>query len=274
MGGLERLADGILVINLDERPDRWRAVMAELAPHVDTGRLQRLPAVKGTALEGFGKPPLFRGRGRDKTWAGRAGCALSHREAIAFAKRQGWRSVLILEDDIQLAEDFTQVCDSLAESLVRNPWDICYLGFTDPVGPFREIADLYPEHKLYSIYGCNTTHAYLVRDTAYVSLLKQMPDRGSIWIWLTRNRAIDRWYARRLSRLFRVLAVSPSIIQQKQGVSDITGRNQEYCHITAVPADAVTMLPHRLARGLRRLGFTASNVYDSLRGRVKQSRGF
>jgi glycosyl transferase, family 25 len=269
-----RLADGVLVINLDERPDRWRDALKELAPYLDIWQPHRLPAIKGVALNGFGRPPLFRGRRRDKTWAGRAGCVLSHRQAIAHAAGMGWRSVLILEDDIHLGEDFAQVSEKLAEVLEFQSWDICYLGFTDPVGPFLSLSDLGLGHRLYRVYGCSTTHAYLVRDSAYASLLRRLPDDDDIWFWLTRNRALDRWYRRTLSRYFRVLAISPSIVYQKQGVSDITGRNQEYGHIAAVPANALSILPFDAARLLRSRGFSILNAYDRARGSFKRWNGF
>jgi hypothetical protein len=241
---------------------------------MDTGMLRRIPAVKGIQLDGFGRPPLFKGRARDTTWAGRAGCVLSHREAIAYAASQGWRSVLIFEDDIRLADGFGKISGILPEILAHEAWDICYLGYSDPVGPFREVAKLGLSHSLYEIYGCNTTHAYLVRNTAYDALLEQLPTRDTIWAWLAGNRAIDRWYMRSFSSGRRILAVSPSIVDQKQGASDITGRNQEFAHVTEVSRENVTRLPYGLARGLRRFRFMLANAYDALRGHIKRARGF
>jgi GR25 family glycosyltransferase involved in LPS biosynthesis len=274
MEKLEQLVDGILAINLDDRPDRWQAFLEEVAPHFDASHIRRLSAVKGIGLDGFGQPPFFRGRHRDKTWAGRAGCALSHREAIAHAAQMGWRSVLILEDDIQFTDRFATIEADLTKALDQQPWDICYLGFTDPIGPFRKVADLAPTHSLYRIYGCNTCHAYLIRDTAYDWLLKQLPTRENIWDWLTRYRAIDRWYARRLTRQFKVLAASPSLINQRPGISDITGRDLASGHITEVLPGISSAMPFGIASGLRRLAFGVSGRYDALRGFIKRRKGF
>lgn len=269
------LAEGILVINLDDRPDRWQSLLREAGRHIDEPRLERLSAIRGTALPGYGHPPLFRGRRRDRTWAGRAGCALSHREAIALAARRGWRSVLILEDDVAFAADFDAQAARLASTLREVRWDICYLGFTDPISPFRQLSALCPPGALYELYGCNTTHAYIVRDTAYARLLELLPTRETIWSWLTRNRAIDRWYARTLSRHFNVVAVSPSIINQDDSVSDITGRAKDNAYQTAIPAPHTgTGLPYALMRLLRRLHFSLAGSYDALRGQIKRLRGF
>ena len=269
------LAEGILVINLDDRPDRWQSLLREAGRHIDETRLERLSAIRGTNLQGYGRLPLFRGRRRDRTWAGRAGCALSHREAIALAARRGWRSVLILEDDVTFATDFDAHAARLASALRDVRWDICYLGFTDPIGPFRQLSALAPPSALYQLYGCNTTHAYIVRDTAYAKLLELVPTEETIWHWLTRNRAIDRWYARTLSRHFNVVAVSPSIINQDDGVSDITGRANDNDYQTAIQAShTATGLPYEFARLLRRLRFFLSGSYDALRGQIKRLRGF
>ncbi len=269
------LAEGILVINLDDRPDRWQSLLREAGRHIDETRLERLSAIRGTTLPGYGCPPLFRGRRRDRTWAGRAGCALSHREAIALAARRGWRSVLILEDDVTFTTDFDAHAARLASALRDVRWDICYLGFTDPIGPFRQLSTLAPPSALYQLYGCNTTHAYIVRDTAYAKLLALLPTRETIWPWLTRNRAIDRWYARTLSRHFNVVAVSPSIINQDDSVSDITGRANDNDYQTAIQSSRTAIgLPYEFARILRRLRFSLSRSSDALRGQIKRLRGF
>lgn len=269
-----QLADGILVINLDDRRDRWDALLAEAGKHIGQSSLQRLPAIRGTTVEGYGKPPFFRGRQRDRTWAGRAGCALSHRAAISLAAEKKWRSVLILEDDILFASDFREQAERLAAILDKIHWDVCYLGFTDPIGPFREVASLDESHSLQQLFGCNAAHAYLVRESAYQKLLAALPTQANIWTWLTRNRAIDRWYARTLSQQFTVLAVTPSLINQYDSLSDITGRRYEHQHLTAIPSARTTRLPYGLARTLRRLHFGVSGAYDALRGWSKRRRGF
>ena len=269
------LAEGILVINLDDRPDRWQSLLREAGRHIDERHLERLSAIRGTTLNGYGRPPLFQGRQRDRTWAGRAGCALSHREAIALAARRRWKSVLILEDDVTFTADYDGQAARLASALRNVHWDICYLGFTDPIGPFRQLGALSPPGALYQLYGCNTTHAYIVSEAAYAKLLELLPTHETIWPWLTRNRAIDRWYARTLSRHFTVVAVSPSIINQDGSVSDITGRVSEENHQTAIPSrHQSTGLPYALARLIRRLRFSLSGSYDALRGQIKRLRGF
>ena len=274
MSAAPPIADGILVINLDERTDRWSDFIAQAAQRLAPLTPTRLSAVKGVTLDGFGQAPYFRGRKRDKTWAGRAGCALSHRAAIQEAARNRWKSVLILEDDIQLEPDFDDLLEPLEKVLSKSQWDICYLGYTDPIGPFREHARLSEHHKLYQIYGCNAAHAYLINQSAYPFLLSQLPTEDRIWKWLTRNRAIDRWYARTLSRTMTVLAVSKSIVNQKNDVSDITGRTYEKQHVTAIQSQVGRPPYYAIARLTRRLRFWMEGLYDAARGWIKRLRGF
>ncbi len=267
--------DGVLVVNLDSRPDRWQHVQAHTAGVIPAAKLHRLPATPGAALPGFGTTPWFRGRRRDRTWAGRAGCTLSHRAAISHARRHGWRTVLILEDDIELGPALAAVLAGLPEALRAGHWDVCYLGFTDPVPPYRQIAELPAGHRLCAVSGCSTTHAYLLRDSTYDLLLKKLPAVRDVWPWISRHRAIDRWYYRNLSRYFDVCAVSPALIDQQGGFSDITQREHEKVHTTRVPAARCGgPLGFRLRSGLRWLQYRLAEPRDWLRGRIKRMRGF
>lgn len=268
------LIDGVLVVNLDNRPDRWQDAQARTAGFIPAHKLHRLSATLGVDLPGFGLPPWFRGGKRDKTWAGRAGCTLSHRAAIAHAKSHHWRTVLILEDDIELKPALAEVLAGLPAVLQTSDWDVCYLGFTDPVSPYRRLAHLPAKHRLCAIYGCSTTHAYLLRDTTYDTLLARLPEAANIWSWISRHRAIDRWYYRNLGRYFSVCAVSPAVINQQDGFSDITQRLHENAHTTRVSGAKHNALVFHLLSRLRWLQYRLAEPRDWLRGRIKQARGF
>lgn len=268
------MIDGVLVVNLDSRPDRWQEMRTLAAGLIPAAKLTRLPATAGVALPGYGQEPWFRGRMRDKTWAGRAGCTLSHRAAIAHAKQQGWRTLLILEDDIELSPALPAVLAVLPGALAGHDWDVCYLGYTDPVPPYRTLSELAEGHTLCRVSGCSTTHAYLLRDTTFDWLLARLPQEADIWRWTSRHRAIDRWYYRNLARRFVVTAVSPAIIHQQGGFSDITQRPHEKVHTTQVPSSRRGPLGFALFGALRWLGFRLAEPRDWLRGKIKQTRGF
>ncbi len=220
----------MLVINLDHRIERWEQLRAESEGIVPLEKLHRVSAVLGSKIPGFGKAPWFRGGNRANTWAARGGCVLAHRRALEMARRAGWERILILEDDATFDGEFSSHLDSLEAALFKSKldWDICYLGFTEPQGPFDTLARLSESRQLARIYGCKCTHAYMVNAKLRDWLLDQLPDESTIWSWLSVNRAIDRWYLTTLGKRFQVVAVSPSIILQKDDFSDIVGRVTHY----------------------------------------------
>jgi glycosyl transferase family 25 len=270
------LIDGVLVINLAQRTDRWAAFQAATCDIIPPEKLQRLPARWGRDIPGFGQRPWFRGGKRDATWAGRAGCLLSHRQALLKAREANWQTVLILEDDVTFAPDFSTLTDLLAAGLKEHDWQVCYLGFTDPWAPSRKLAALGEPHALYQVHGCNTAHAYLVRETARDWILHQLPDEANVWTWLATHRAVDRWYQRQLGLHFPVTCVSPSVVNQVAGLSDIVAQPAHYAaddgHVRAVrsaAAGAAYYLRHALRRSSIQLGL----VGDILRGQAKRING-
>ena len=276
-----RLADGVLIINLDHRPERLKrfAELAESAPYLHGW--QRIAAVNGVDLPGYGKTPWFRNRQRDKCWAGRAGCILSHRKALLHARDAGWERVLILEDDVRFAADFSAGIDTLRTCL-RAPgleWGVCYLGFIRSLGPCLRVADLWGNRALFRVFGCYTTHAYLVKRETYQWILDRLPDERSVWTWVARHRAIDRWYARHLSERFNVLAVAPGLCGQASDFSDIGQReagDERAEGFYAGFSEAMLARNEGLfaaRRMLRHLGVAMEGGIDALRAARKRLRG-
>ena len=280
MNSFWQTIDAVIVINLDHRSDRWQDFKTRYAHQIPSDKLHRISGVWGQEIAGFGERPWFRGRNRDKVWAGKAGCTLSHQRALRFAQSSGWSNVLILEDDIAITTSFPNVVESLQQALKNHAdgWDICYLGYTDPWPPFRKIDNLSANHFLGQIYGCNCGHAYLLKPKVRDWILTQMPDSKMIWSWLAQYRIQDRWYRRQLGRRFRVVAVSPCIIEQGVGVSDITGNAAAY-YMNNEFVIELPDCPKYVPFFDLRLKVTAAKSmfldgYDWIRGRVKRIRGF
>lgn len=272
-----QMIDGVFVINLDSRPDRWTQFQAAARDIIPSEKLHRLPARLGREINGFGQRPWFRGGKRDRTWAARAGVTQSHRQALLKAQQAGWKTVLILEDDVAFAPEFSALTDSLATALKDCEWQVCYLGFTDPWWPRRKETDLSPSHALYRVQGCNTAHAYLVREPAQNWIFSKLPDEAKVWAWLATHRAIDRWYQRHLGLEFPVACVSPSIVNQVEGFSDIVEQQTQYSaepeHVRAVQS-ASGNAGYYLGHALRRVSIRLGLVGDSLRGLAKRMTGF
>lgn len=103
---------GILVINLDCSPKR----LARMAAQLDSLGLawERLPAVDGRLSE---TEPLARAYSSDLNRRrfkralslGEIGCFLSHRRAWQRILDAGWDGAIILEDDIRLSNEFSQI---------------------------------------------------------------------------------------------------------------------------------------------------------------------
>lgn len=270
------LIDGAFVVNLDQRTDRWEQFQAATRDIIPAGKLHRLSACLGRELPGFGQRPWFRGGKRDQTWAGRAGCLLSHRRALLQARERGWRTVLLLEDDAEFSPAFNSVAAGLTAALQEYDWQVCYLGFTEPWGPGRKLAELSGGFALHQVHGGTTTHAYIVREAARDWILAHLPDETKVWSWLATHRAIDRWYQRQLGLEFPVVCVSPSMVNQSASVSDIATT----AGAAAISSDSTPTAPavgnglYYLGHAYRRIAVRLGCGVDHLRGLTRRWSGF
>lgn len=220
-----RYVDGILIINMDSSPERYAAVSAAMAGVLPEERTERLSAVVGRELPGYGKAPWFAERTgtRAKAWAGAAGCALSHRKGIALARERGWKSVLLLEDDVRAAS--AESAAPLLEHVMESCRGACmfYLGYNRPV-PHGSCLMQQGDYALWQVDGVLATHAYIVTAEAYDTLLAVLPTEENVWEWLARYRAIDTFYREYVAAggMLPVYAVYPPVMTQADGVSDIT----------------------------------------------------
>ncbi len=267
---------GTAVINLDHRQDRWQAISAQLRQLPGQPEFLRVAASLGTTLPGFGVRPWFRGRQTDMRWAARAGCVASHRRVMRQAREAAWDTLLVLEDDCDLVPLLSCDLEALHRLLfVEHPeWDVCYLGHNNEIAtPVQHVADWGGAGELLRVRGCATTHAYLVRRTARDWILAQLPAEDALWSWLSRNRAVDRWYSRRLSEHFKVFALSPALLLQQAGYSDISHDLVDWKSLerkAIVPVTSGFPRKLRMAHWCARLD-TAADVF---RGWWKQLRGF
>ncbi|MEI6211399.1 MAG: glycosyltransferase family 25 protein [bacterium] len=223
------LPEQCYVINLDRRIDRMAAFRAEQPLWTETFGLvpARMAAVCGLSLPGYGQKPWFRKRTREqrqRAWAGKAGCVLSHRAVIEAAQRNGARTVLIVEDDAHLTPEMSQQWKKItAVWVARLPedWAAVYLCSHKPRQPIR-LAENAGTLRLLEVSGASNTAAYLLNGTVLGALLHELPTARTIWPWVARHKAIDRWYAANLRRFGRVYACAPSVVlQQVIGGSDI-----------------------------------------------------
>jgi hypothetical protein len=273
------LADGVLLINLEHRTDRLQRFAELAARHPLLANWRRLPAVNGTDLPGFGAKPWFRGRQRDKCIAGRAGCTLSHRNAIARAKELGWDRVLILEDDVLADESFAADAAAFLTRAAADPdWGVCFLGWSQQIGPAMRLSALGGRRAIYQVFGCIGAFAYLVKREHYDWLLAGLPTPETVWPWIAAHRAVDRWYARNLSTRCKVWAVSPNLIGHYASFSDIGQRAGPDLPLAAGGEEGLRLEPCGPAAfasraGLLRVRFGLAGWADRTAGLLRRVRG-
>ncbi|MNK11282.1 hypothetical protein D3C87_293210 [compost metagenome] len=248
--------DGVIVVNLDRRPDRWAAFQDAWRDILPWDRVVRLSASDGQQLPGYGEKPWFRGRKRDRTWAGRAGCTLSHARALREARRLGWARVLVMEDDAIPAGPI----EALPAVLSSTGWELLYLGCREPIGVGETVGGLM------TIHGGHDTHAYAVNQSLRDWLIAQLPDDTSVWGWIARERAVDRWMRREIGRRFSVKLCQPQLAIQADDVSDITQRREG--------AYASSSAARKSARRPSELGRIVERAEDRIRATVKRMVGF
>lgn len=249
----------MLVINLDRRPDRWERFQAAWKGLLPEELVTRFPAVDGRLLEGAFAPPWFRGGKRDAVWAGRAGCTLSHAGAMRLARSKGWKRTLVMEDD---AEPTAYWPLGATAALEAEPGpDIVYLGCHTPRRPFS-VANGFMRME-----GALELHAYVVNPRAAKLLADTLPTESTIWPWLARERAVDRFVDLKASATLNVACAHPMLVTQRADASDITQRTggsiggQEFL---------IRRPPTRLERQARRM---ARDVADQGRATVKRLTG-
>ncbi len=109
----------IFVINLASRPDRRREMdrqLGRLGLSLGSAEVELFRAVRPSDAGGF--PTL-----------GSRGCFLSHLGVLKDAAAAGFGPILILEDDLNFADDFMPRMAIVAEGLRLRNWSIFYGGY-------------------------------------------------------------------------------------------------------------------------------------------------
>jgi glycosyl transferase family 25 len=199
----------IVVINLPQRRDRRREMLAELARAgiaADDPRLQFFDAIRPDDAGAF-------------PGVGVHGCFLSHLCVIDAALRAGVARLLILEDDVQFKPALWHAQPVLLARLLQDDWDFAYLGHVaalggDPLAPqwLSTEAALVCAH----FYGLNRCVLLALRDYLQSCLLRPAghPDGGAMHI----DGALSMFRARQ--RAITLIA-APSLGRQRSSCSDI-----------------------------------------------------
>lgn len=226
--------DAILVINLQERSDRWAKIFNTLELFGVGHKVIRIDAVHGKEINGHGLNPWFR-KNTPKIVstmkAGAAGCCLSHRKAIELASDKGFKSILVLEDDALFNDVFEELADSFLGDFVANreSFDMLYLGFSQKKCIYSvhcKTSQKNNEYEIWKIRGPLMTHAMVIQSNIFSSLLNGLPTEKNIWSWIAYWGSIDSWIQNYFGRQkeIRIFGVRPNLIIQNVDYSDICDR--------------------------------------------------
>lgn len=167
---LENLVDHIYVINLPERVDRRKEMEKELK-RIDLDfshpKVSLFSAIRPSDKLAF--PNI-----------GVLGCYLSHLEILRKARNKNFETILIMEDDLTLSQQFFNLKKELITKVNTLDWGIIFLGYDPYMG--LEYSDYYPEEygsqKLTksitlkkSQYPVKGTHFYAVNHKIYKNLI-------------------------------------------------------------------------------------------------------
>lgn len=161
--------DRILVINLDKDLDKWQMFYDQAVAYGFVHKLTRVPGEGRT-------PPSY-------------GCALAHKNCMDLARKNGWKKILVFEDDAKFlySKEYTFDCLSKALTSAGNDWDLLYLGSSMrevvyPVGQQRKIGDVIRSNaKWYGRFAMAVnSSAFNVYDSLPDNLIFENKDRGDV----------------------------------------------------------------------------------------------
>lgn len=115
--------DQIRIINLQDRADRKRAVIRELAR---IGVREIAPPISFYTAQRLAP--------NNSKQSGPKGSLISHREVIREAAASGVRNLLVLEDDVFFNEPQPGQIDAIINAMREKSWDIIYFGYLKPDG--------------------------------------------------------------------------------------------------------------------------------------------
>lgn len=130
-------------------------------------------------------------------------------EVVRRAKAAGRRSLLWVEDDLILGENFG---DLLEHAELPPDWDIFYFGANHSKAHVEGAGD-----HIIRVKGSLTTHMVAFRDTVFDAILALRP-----------TAVIDELIARVLHPRYRTYALWPNEARQRAGLSHLWGVRVDY----------------------------------------------
>jgi glycosyl transferase family 25 len=201
--------DKAIYINLDSRPDRL-VIMNKFFEDskIPLEKVHRFSAIK-----------------RNK---GQLGCVESHMQVLKLAKKEGWKNVLVLEDDLKIL-NFEEGYKKLEEIVNFPKWDVVML------------TGWYWEYSFPRIFRASNTGAYLVNgdyidkllENRETSVLKMSSQRNVGFSKSTTKYNADMYW-NELQKIDVWYGINPCLAYQVDGFSDINKKIIESSKIVGI----------------------------------------
>lgn len=194
--------DKIFCINLEKRKDR-RSTCEKIFSEKEIN-VEFIEAVDGRVIKDCkGLNP------------GAAGCCLSHKKIYEMMSRnRSWKSVLILEDDIEFHPNFKELFSKYYD-YVPDDWKLLFFGgsHNEPPKPVNEYVQ-----RLKKTF---TTHCYAVKDTMVDALMERFSEENIF------NMQADV-HLHKMQKQFPCYGFKHHIAWQREGYSDIEQGHRDY----------------------------------------------
>jgi glycosyl transferase family 25 len=163
----------IIVISLERAKERREKIKSQLKSlNIDATILNAIDAHDLSESEKNKNITLKGGyRFGENFKPGEIACTMSHIKALEIAKNENWPYVIVLEDDVVLAEDFEKRINFLFKILPSN-WEHVYLSGIPRFGfapqPTLDLMNVVP-----SIFT-ECTHSMLIKNTVYEKIINYL----------------------------------------------------------------------------------------------------
>jgi len=163
----------IVVISLERAKERREKIKSQLlALGIEAIIMDAIDGEKLSEKERDKKIYLSGGyRFGDKFKPGEIACTMSHIKALKYAKNKEWEHLIVLEDDVVLAEDFEKRINFLFKILPEN-WEHVYLSGNPKIGfgtpPNLQFLNVVP-----SIFT-ECTFSMLIKNSAYDKIINKL----------------------------------------------------------------------------------------------------
>ena len=202
----------VFIINLDSRPDRWENITRAMA-FANITNYERFSAIVGSPDDPR-LAPLKKTVGPKNYVESAGGCLLSHIAVSNIAWSRGLSRILVLEDDCVFHKDINQLLPTALQQVPQD-WLMLYFSANHIDKPERYSTNVLHVKKAVS------AHAYGIVAEGIQSVVNNAVNVGA---------EIDVFF-HTLQATGRVYQITPNLIGQASGFSDIQKSNVNYGHL-------------------------------------------